>query len=232
MRPFLLFKQKGWQMAKKVYAVRAGRKTGLFNTWAECEAQVRGFMGARYKGFMTAAEAMAWLQGEERTARMSPGQETVAGTPTAGEADYLLYTDGSCLMNPDGPGGWAVVWLDQKTGEEKELSGGAPSTTNNRMELMAALQGLSAVPEGASVMLCTDSQYLKNGFVKGWLKNWKRNGWKTAKGTPVLNQDLWQELDAAFALRHVEFRWVKGHAGNKANERCDKLARSEAGKFA
>ena len=210
-------------MAKKVYAVKAGRQTGLFTSWPECEAQVRGFMGAKYKGFATAAEAMAWLQGNENNGG-------VAGK-VSGEADYLIYTDGSCLINPDGPGGWAVVMVEQKTGAVRELSGGDPSTTNNRMELTAAVQALSAVPVGATVMLCTDSQYMKNGFTKNWLKGWKKNGWKTAKGTSVLNQDLWRELDELYWQRHVEFRWVKGHVGIKYNERCDQLAKAEANKF-
>ena len=222
-------------MAKKVYAVKVGRQTGLFTSWPECEAQVRGFMGAKYKGFATAAEAMAWLQGaENESAPGGAGNRASGGGVTekiSGEADYLIYTDGSCLINPNGPGGWAAVVIEQKKGGGRELSGGDPSTTNNRMELTAAVQALSAVPVGATVILCTDSQYMKNGFTKNWLKGWKKNGWKTSKGTPVLNQDLWRELDELYWQRHVEFRWVKGHVGIKYNERCDKLAKAEADKF-
>ena len=117
------------------------------------------------------------------------------------------------------------------TGAVEEKSGGAPETTNNRMELTAALMALSAVPEGARVALYTDSQYLKNAFTKFWLPAWKKRGWKKADGEPVLNQDLWVQLDAAFATRQVQFHWVKGHAGNPRNERCDALARAEAEKF-
>jgi len=230
-------------MAKKVYAVKVGRQTGLFNTWAECEAQVRGFMGAKFKGFMTAQEAMSWLKGEEaprgqgEMSLFSPGKKPVAKNQEkepaafAGEADYVIYTDGSCLRNPDGPGGWAAVLAEQATGKVRELSGGDPSTTNNRMELTAAIRALSAVPEGAKIALYTDSQYMKNGFTKHWLEGWKRKGWVTAKGTPVLNKELWVALDEAFHARTVEFHWVKGHVGVEANERCDKLAKAEAMKF-
>lgn len=230
-------------MAKKVYAVKVGRQTGLFNTWAECEAQVKGFMGAKFKGFMTAQEAMSWLKGDDAPQGQgemflfSPGAKAAAKPqekePAAftGEADYIIYTDGSCLRNPDGPGGWAAVLTEQATGRVQELSGGDPSTTNNRMELTAALRALSAVPEGAKVALYTDSQYMKNGFTKHWLEGWKKKGWVTAKGTPVLNKELWVALDEAFHLRTVEFHWVKGHVGVEANERCDQLAKAEAMKF-
>ena len=167
----------------------------------------------------------------------SPGEKAVARPKEqataafTGEADYIIYTDGSCLRNPDGPGGWAAVLTEQATGKVQELSGGDPSTTNNRMELTAALRALSAVPEGAKVALYTDSQYMKNGFTKHWLEGWKKKGWVTAKGTPVLNKELWVALDAAFHLRTVEFHWVKGHVGVEANERCDQLAKAEAMKF-
>ena len=222
-------------MAKKVYAVRVGRKTGLFTTWAECKAQVDGYMGARYKGFMTAQEAMDWLNldyvppygGSSGAA----GGHSAPEPPAAGEADYVIYTDGSCLRNPDGPGGWACVITEQATGEVRELSGGEPATTNNRMELTAAIKALAGLPAGSRVALYTDSQYMKNGFTKHWLSGWKRNGWKTAKGTPVLNQDLWRALDEAFRQHQVEFHWVKGHVGVKANERCDELARRAALSF-
>ena len=99
------------------------------------------------------------------------------------------------------------------------------------MELTAALMALTSVPEGVRIALYTDSQYLKNAFTKFWLPAWKKRGWKKADGEPVLNQDLWMQMDAAFAARRVQFRWVKGHAGNPRNERCDELARAEAEKF-
>lgn len=217
-------------MAKKFYAVKRGRKTGLFTVWAECAAQVKGFQGAVYKGFMTEEEARAWLGGADaRTEQPRAAAEMAA--PSAPDADYIIHTDGSCLRNPGGAGGWAAVIETAATGAVEEKSGGDPETTNNRMELTAALMALTAVPEGARVALYTDSQYLKNAFTKFWLPAWKKRGWKKADGEPVLNQDLWVQLDAAFAARQVQFHWVKGHAGNPRNERCDALARAEAEKF-
>ena len=217
-------------MAKKFYAVKRGRKTGLYTTWAECAAQVKGFQGAVYKGFMTENEARAWLGGADaRTEQPRAAAEMAA--PSAPDADYIIHTDGSCRRNPGGAGGWAAVIETTATGAVEEKSGGDPETTNNRMELTAALMALSAVPEGARVALYTDSQYLKNAFTKFWLPAWKKRGWKKADGEPVLNQDLWVQLDAAFAARQVQFHWVKGHAGNPRNERCDVLARAEAEKF-
>lgn len=217
-------------MAKKFYAVKRGRKTGLYTVWAECAAQVKGFQGAVYKGFMTEDEARAWLGGANARAEQ-PRAAAEMAAPSAPDADYIIHTDGSCLRNPGGAGGWAAVIETAATGAVEEKSGGAPETTNNRMELTAALMALSAVPEGARVALYTDSQYLKNAFTKFWLPAWKKRGWKKADGEPVLNQDLWVQLDAAFAARQVQFHWVKGHAGNPRNERCDALARAEAEKF-
>lgn len=217
-------------MAKKFYAVKRGRKTGLYTVWAECAAQVKGFQGAVYKGFMTEDEARAWLGGANARAEQ-PRAAAEMAAPSAPDADYIIHTDGSCLRNPGGAGGWAAVIETAATGAVEEKSGGDPETTNNRMELTAALMALSAVPEGARVALYTDSQYLKNAFTKFWLPAWKKRGWKKADGEPVLNQDLWVQLDAAFAARQVQFHWVKGHAGNSRNERCDALARAEAEKF-
>ena len=217
-------------MAKKFYAVKRGRKTGLYTVWAECAAQVKGFQGAVYKGFMTENEARAWLGGADARAEQ-PRAVAEMAAPSAPDADYIIHTDGSCLRNPGGAGGWAAVIETAATGAVEEKSGGDPETTNNRMELTAALMALSAVPEGARVALYTDSQYLKNAFTKFWLPAWKKRGWKKADGEPVLNQDLWVQLDAAFAARQVQFHWVKGHAGNPRNERCDVLARAEAEKF-
>ena len=147
------------------------------------------------------------------------------------DADYIIHTDGSCLRNPGGPGGWAAVIETVATGNVEERSGGAAETTNNRMELTAALTAVTSVPAGARIALYTDSQYLKNAFTKFWLPAWKKRGWRKADGEPVLNQDLWMQLDAAFAERYVQFHWVKGHAGNSRNERCDALARAEAEQY-
>lgn len=136
----------------------------------------------------------------------------------------LIHTDGACLGNP-GPGGWAA--LLQTRGHERELAGGEVDTTNNRMELMAAIMGLEALTRPCSVVLRTDSQYVRQGITE-WLPNWTRRGWKTASGAAVKNRDLWERLDAA-ARRHViEWQWVRGHAGDPGNERVDLLARAQA----
>lgn len=142
---------------------------------------------------------------------------------TGGAADRAveIYTDGACSGNP-GPGGWgAVLSYD---GRSKELSGGERAgTTNNRMELMAAIQALESLTRPTTVHLHTDSSYLRNG-ITAWLPGWKRNGWKTASKQPVKNADLWQRLDAAAARHEVVWLWVKGHAGNPGNEHADALA--------
>lgn len=137
-----------------------------------------------------------------------------------------IHTDGSCLGNP-GAGGWAAVIVDEQNRRE-EIFGGEVHTTNNRMELTAAIRALEKIPAGAQVELFTDSSYLKNAFTNGWLVKWKRNGWNNGR---VLNQDLWRELDNLVSSRAVKFNWVKGHAGNFYNERCDTLARTTAEKF-
>ena len=133
-----------------------------------------------------------------------------------------IYTDGACIGNP-GPGGWgAIMRYDEN---EKELSGGAAETTNNRMELSAAIEALRALKRPARVRIHTDSTYVKDGITK-WIVNWKRNGWRTAAKKPVKNVDLWQDLDDALKDHDIEWHWVKGHAGHPENERADALARS------
>ena len=135
-----------------------------------------------------------------------------------------LITDGSCLGNP-GPGGWAAVLRYGK--HSRELSGADPETTNNRMEMTAVLEGLSALREPCRVTIEIDSEYVKKGITE-WLAGWKRRGWKTASKQPVKNQDLWRRLDEAVARHDVKWRWVKGHAGHADNNRCDELAREAA----
>lgn len=130
------------------------------------------------------------------------------------------YTDGACSGNP-GPGGWGVVL--QCGDHERELMGGEKDTTNNRMELTAAIEALKALKEPCHIALTTDSTYVKDGITK-WLSNWKRNGWKTAAKKPVKNQDLWQQLEYWAAQHTVEWLWVKGHSGHAENERADTLA--------
>jgi len=140
-----------------------------------------------------------------------------------------LYTDGSCSGNP-GPGGWGCVL--RYAGAERELSGGAPETTNNRMELTAAIEGLRALREPCAVTLYSDSKYLCDAIEKRWLDAWKKRGWKKADKNPVLNRELWEALDALLASHRVRLVWVKGHAENRYNNRCDELAVAQTKKFA
>ena len=135
-------------------------------------------------------------------------------------SEVEIFTDGACRGNP-GPGGWAALLRSQ--GIEKMLSGAEPETTNNQMELMAAIQGLEALKRTSSVALTTDSQYVRQGITQ-WIHGWKRNGWKTSQKQPVKNKELWQRLDAAVESHDVQWHWVKGHAGHPGNERADELA--------
>jgi ribonuclease HI len=133
----------------------------------------------------------------------------------------VVYTDGACSGNP-GPGGWGAILMSG--GHRKEISGGEADTTNNRMELSAAIGALEALKRPSKVALHTDSNYLKDGITK-WIHGWKRNGWKTADKKPVKNEDLWKRLEIALKGHTIEWHWVKGHAGHPENERADELAR-------
>ena len=145
---------------------------------------------------------------------------------TAGKP-VVIYTDGACSGNP-GPGGWGAIltWGDKC----KEISGGEATTTNNRMELMAAISALEALTRPSRVELHTDSVYLKDGITK-WIHGWKKNGWRTADKKPVKNAELWQRLDEAQRVHDIDWRWVKGHAGHAENERADELARLALAEF-
>ncbi len=132
-----------------------------------------------------------------------------------------IFTDGACSGNP-GPGGWGAVL--RYAGRERELSGGEKQTTNNRMELTAVIEALSALKEPCHVILTTDSRYVADGMGKGWAAAWKKNGWRKADKKPALNSDLWEQMLALFERHTVELNWVKGHAGHPENERCDALA--------
>ncbi len=135
-----------------------------------------------------------------------------------------IYTDGACLGNP-GPGGWGALLRYKAT--ERELSGGEPLTTNNRMELMGAIAALEALSEPCEIVLHTDSQYVRQGITE-WMRNWIKRGWKTAGGGAVKNQDLWQRLQVACERHQIDWRWVKGHSGHPENERVDALASAAA----
>ncbi len=146
--------------------------------------------------------------------------------------DLFAYTDGACSGNP-GPGGWGVL-MQAKDGDtvvkERTLSGGEAQTTNNKMELMAAISALETLDRAATITIVTDSNYVKNG-ITSWIFGWKKNGWKNAAKKPVANADLWQRLDAAQARHTVTWTWVKGHAGHPENERADELARQGMAPF-
>lgn len=146
--------------------------------------------------------------------------------------ELFAYTDGACSGNP-GPGGWGVLMIARDGGavvKEREMQGGEPATTNNRMELMAAISALETLTKPVEITIVTDSAYVKNGVTE-WIHGWKRNGWRTAGKDPVKNAELWQRLDAAQARHKVIWKWIKGHAGHTENERADALARAGMAPF-
>ncbi len=218
---------------KKYYAVAVGRQPGIYTQWfgkTGAQAQVDGFQGARYKGFANIEEARAFVrehasengtaQRKKKPVKRSPAPAMPGTTPDCSERQ-AIFTDGSSLGNP-GPGGYGVVIPDN--GETREFSGGFRKTTNNRMELLACIVGLEQLAAPSAVALYSDSRYVVNGVTKGWAKNWQRNGWRKSNGEAALNIDLWRRLLTLLDRHDVCFIWVKGHAGNAGNERCDQLA--------
>jgi ribonuclease HI len=215
---------------KKYYAVAAGRQTGIFTDWSTTEKQVKGYGGAKYKSFPTRDEAEVWLK-DPKYDRKKNGNLKKNTTGSVQHApippgSIVIYTDGGAINNP-GPGGYGIVICDE--GEKHELSGGFRLTTNNRMEMTAAIMALQEV-RGTTrpIVLYSDSSYLVNGIEKGWARNWRANGWRKSDKSAALNSDLWAELLELLDEVNVQFRWVKGHAGNELNERCDQLAVSSA----
>lgn len=142
--------------------------------------------------------------------------------------EVTIYTDGACSGNP-GAGGWGTILVYK--GREREMSGGAAETTNNRMELTAVIEGLKALKEACKVTVVTDSQYVANGINLGWAQSWKANGWRKKDRKPALNPELWDELLTLISKHEVTIEWVKGHDGHPENERCDKMAVAESQKF-
>jgi ribonuclease HI len=209
--------------AKKFYAVAKGVKPGIYMNWPEAKSQIDGFAGALYKGFATYKEAEEWLK-KPVLRPASPGK-TSASTRAHDVHDknrVTIYTDGGSSGNP-GPGGYGAVQV--YNGKIKEITGGFRRTTNNRMELMGVIVALRELEyRELPVTVYTDSSYVVNGITKGWAKKWRRNNWIKSDKQPAVNPDLWGELlDLAEEL-DVTFVWVKGHAGNALNERCDELA--------
>ncbi len=210
-------------MAKKnYYAVKKGLQPGIYPTWPEAQAQVSGYPGAQFKGFATLEDAQLWLESDvpDTTRKRVSGKVSDLQVPKVKPGEIIVYTDGGALNNP-GPGGYGAVLV--KSSGMQELSGGYKFTTNNRMELMACIVALRELKDDTSkIVLHSDSSYVVNGMK--WVKKWRKNGWLKADRKPVLNQDLWEELLALSESVNVEYVWVKGHAGNPLNERCDKLA--------
>jgi ribonuclease HI len=216
---------------KKFYAIAVGASPGIYDNWPAAHAQVKGFAGAKYKGFLTRHEAELWLDdpGSSRTSAKVKGAKKTSSaatdtSPKAGEV--TIYTDGGARFNP-GPGGYGIVQI--YNGERKERSGGYRMTTNNRMELMAVIVSLRELEHrDKPVVLYSDSSYVVNGITKGWAKGWRKRGWIKSDKTPAINPDLWGELLDLVEALDITFRWVKGHAGNPLNERCDELAVASA----
>lgn len=205
-------------MAKKVYAVAVGRQTGLFYDWDTCEQQVKGYPNAKFKGFSQEKAAREWLGAcgstvsgikEKKEKTTWAAREEIRRQENS-KFDYIIYTDGGCSTNPGGRGGIGIVILNTRTGKKTEHSEGYFCTTNNRMEILAVARALELVPNGSKVQLRSDSQYVV----------------KTMKGQYAKhkNIDLWERLDQAMVGKEVSVYWVKGHAGNPYNERCDRLA--------
>lgn len=240
-------------MAKqKFYVVWSGREPGIFTTWAECQAQVRGFAGARFKAYPSRAEAeKAFIESEDVKIYGGPSKDDVGATSGGGSSsssssskvkpkvkssrgkpaphaaafargEWVLYTDGGADPNP-GPGGFGVVVM-RLDADRQELYGGYEKTTNNRMELMGWIKGLQATPVDAEVAVFSDSKYVGDMFAKGFAHGWRERSWRTSSKKPAANIDLWSALLKLTDERQVTFTFVRGHTGVPENERCDELA--------
>jgi len=215
---------------KKFYAVARGYQTGIYTAWfgaGGAEVQIRGFAGARYKGFATREEAERWLQDPSIMSFASP--VTVSGmnaeTKAPAPGTIHVYTDGGCRGNP-GPGGYCAIVDDGK--KRTELFRGYRLTTNNRMELLACIAGLESLEHPSDVLLHSDSRYVVDGMKKGWARRWRSRNWMRTKTEAAENADLWSRLLDLCDRHRVEFIWVRGHAGHPENERCDQLATGAA----
>jgi ribonuclease HI len=209
---------------KKYYAVVKGRNPGIYTKWYGkngAQTQVAKFSGALFEGFETEGEAKEYMK--QPINKQPEIEKTEAEELEDGK--IIIYTDGGCINNP-GTGGYGVVIRKGK--KVKELSGGYHFTTNNRMELMACIAGLSALKKPSSVIIYSDSQYVVFGISKGWAKTWKLNIWMRSATKHAKNPDLWNQLLELCDKHDVRFQWVKGHAGNEGNERCDGLASKAA----
>ena len=216
----------------KYYAVAQGHKTGIFTNWPETQRLVQGYPNAIYKSFKTREEAEAFLKnpvyGKKSSSDASKKKTYSKTPPPCPDNAIVVYTDGSAIGNP-GPGGYGVVIQRPGQAEPQELTAGYDRTTNNRMEMMAVIVAMETLAGATDpIVLHSDSRYTLDAITKGWAKGWKRRGWKTSDGNPALNSDLWKRLLKALEKVDVKFQWVKGHAGNPLNERCDELANGTA----
>jgi len=220
---------------KKYYAVIRGFKPGIYDTWHGddgAEIQVKGFSNPIYKGFKSFGEAQKWMNSFEgnseavykQTAPKYLSRVTYSAIENSG-ANVIIYTDGGSLGNP-GPGGFGAVIIKGKKISEK--SGGYRLTTNNRMELMGCIVALENIKPKSSVILYSDSRYVVDAIAKGWAKRWQANSWMRNKTEPAKNSDLWKRLLNLCDQSSVDFKWIKGHANNPGNEKCDQLAKQAA----
>ncbi|HQP48628.1 MAG TPA: ribonuclease HI [Spirochaetota bacterium] len=215
---------------KKFYAVAKGLRPGIYDNWPAAKSQIDGFTGAVYKGFTSRREAEEWMKNPflKRAPFSAVSPENSGGDGTPNDGEITVYTDGGSSGNP-GPGGYGVVILHD--GERRELSGGFSRTTNNRMELMGVITALRSLGKtDRPITLYTDSSYVVNGITKGWAAKWRNSNWIKSDKKPAINPDLWEELLDLIKPLKIRFMWVKGHAGNIYNERCDELAVSSARK--
>lgn len=218
----------------KFYAVRKGRKTGIYSTWSECEAQVKGFPQAEYKSFRQRVDAESYLQGNEvsNLKKKSPSSAVQSGWK---DPDILLFTDGGSRnhgnhagdhVHADDKAAWA--FLIRRDGHNVRGTGGEYGATNNRMELMALKNALKVLGQRGwnheKINATLDSRYVLQAIQKKWLQSWKRNGWRKSSGEPVANQELWQEIDRLLPyFPQIKFIWTKGHADNKGNVIVDQM---------
>ena len=218
----------------KFYAVRKGRKPGIYSTWSECEAQVKGFPQAEYKSFRQRADAESYLQGNEvsNSKKKSPSSAVQSGWK---DPDILLFTDGGSRnhgnhagdhVHADDKAAWA--FLIRRDGQNVRGTGGEYGATKNRMELMALKNALKVLGQRGwnheKINATLDSRYVLQAIQKKWLQSWKRNGWRKSSGEPVANQELWQEIDRLLPyFPQIKFIWTKGHADNKGNVIVDQM---------
>ena len=237
------------------YAVAKGHNTGIFTSWQECYKEVNGYSDAKFKKFRFFQEAIDYLhdnnvqydvskeprfknflssnnnkkkQNDKKNKKENKKNNNhVDVVPMENiDCDFIIFTDGSCLKNPEGPGGFAGFIISPTS--VIQVSGGEHSTTNNRMELRAVIETLKQIRPNMKVELFSDSQYFIKAIENNWIKNWKQKDWITFNGTPVKNVDLWKEIDSLISSLKINYHWVKGHNGISYNEKCDKLAKKEA----